>query len=308
MKVNLFSIGAMRAGSITIYHYLNQHPEIFMSPIKEPYYFVAEYHRRKIEAGGIISQSEQTAANRILNSGKYRTSKAYQTLFEGAESYTYIGEGSHYLHHPLTAKLIHEHNPVSKVIISLRNPIDRIYSEYLLYLRDGKIDVSFSEFIKSRIVWNEENNTWQALRLNKGFYSTLVPPWLRYFGKDNVKIFIFEDIVRNPIQFCHQLYSWLGINSSFQATPVHAQRSGKPVSNKLMAVINSDSRIRSFAKTAIPQLLRIKIRDWFYKIFLKKENMDRQTREILETIYREDINQLEHLISRDLSAWKSTCL
>jgi len=307
MKVNLFSIGAMRAASTSIYHYLGQHPEIYMSPVKEPDYFIAEYCRRRLASGKALSKRQHESIERILNSGKYRTAEAYQSLFEGAEDYKYIGEASCYLHHPPTAELIHEYNPHSKIIICLRNPIDRIHSEYMLYVRDSKVDVSFSEFISSRIIWNKDKNVWEpqsANRLNKGFYSKQIAPWLYCFGKENVKIFLFEDIARDPAHICQLLYIWLEVDSAFKPEKVHAQRSGKPISKKLMRVINNNYLIRRYAKPVLPSLLRIKIRDYFYKTFLKKEKMSVHIQDILKIIYFEEINQLEKMVSIDLSKWK----
>ena len=303
MKVNLFSIGAMRAGSTSIYQLLNQHPEIYMSKIKEPYYFYAEYWRNRL--GTPLSKSEKNEAENVINNGKYRTYNSYQTLFTGSEGCRYIGEGSHYLHHPQTARIIRQYNPFSKIIISLRNPIDRVFSEYLLYLRDGKLDISFNEFVRSRIVWNEKKKRWEPIKLNKGFYSALIPPWIENFGKENVKIVLFEDLKNEPIKFSKSLYSWLEIDTSFQPVPVHAQRSGKPIYLNGISVFNGKKYfLKEYVKKFIPTLLRIKIRDSIYKLFLRQQKMDEASKKILKEIYIEDIEKLEQLISTDLSKWK----
>ena len=68
MKVNLFLIGAMRAGSTTLYNYLKQHPEIFMSEVKEPYFFVAEYYRYLLQNQNIVQcyKNEKNSFTNVL--------------------------------------------------------------------------------------------------------------------------------------------------------------------------------------------------------------------------------------------------
>ncbi|WP_339136103.1 MAG: sulfotransferase [Candidatus Electrothrix sp. GW3-4] len=311
MKVNLFSIGAMRAGSTSIYHFLDQHPEIYMSPIKEPYYFHAEFCRRRLVNENDLSTEEYKCLTASINSGKYRTAEAYQSLFNKVEEHQYVGEASHYLHHPATAQLIHEYNPNSKIIICLRNPIERIYSEYMLYVRDSKVSITFDNFISKAIVWNKEKNIWNAApisRLNKGFYSKQIIPWIEFFGVENVKIFLFEDMVGDPAEFCRKLYSWLGVDMAFQPVPIHAQASGKPISSKIMKGLNTDNFVKRNLKRIMPHSTRIKLRYYAYKFFLKREKMSNEVSIILHDIYKDEIDRLEEMISRDLSAWKKTRL
>jgi len=128
-KTNLFLIGAMRAGSTTLYHYLSQHPEIYMSPIKEPCFFIAEYRRRNLSKIGLVDADLQKRIEIINNKGEFRTIEKYQQLFRDIKNEKYAGEASHYMYHPGTANIIYNYNPNSRIIVSLRNPVERIYSE-----------------------------------------------------------------------------------------------------------------------------------------------------------------------------------
>lgn len=307
MKVNLFSIGAMRAGSTSIYHYLDRHPEIFMSPVKEPYFFLAEHCRKLLANEDALSKEHRQRLTNITNSGKYRTAKAYQSLFEGADNFEYIGEASHYLHHPQTAQIIHEYNPDSKIIICLRNPIDRFFSEYMLNVRNSNINISFDEFLSSNVIWNVGTNSWDPApvnRLHKGFYSKQIIPWLKFFGDKNVKIFLFEDFAADQTEFCRKLYTWIGVDGTFQPISIHSQASGKPVSSQFKKILNTDYAVKRFLKKMIHHTVRVKLRQYVYKLTLKRAKMDQKSKDILYDIYEEDINRLEKLISRDLSAWK----
>ena len=115
---------------------------------------------------------------------------------------------------------------------------------------------------------------------------------------------LFEDLVKEPEHALQSVFSWLGVDPTFEPEKIHAQRSGKPVSKKIMRVINNDSLIKRYTKKILPSLLRIKMRDHLYKTILKKEKMDERIRDILKIIYSEEVNQLEKMISMDLSTWK----
>ncbi|WP_430450408.1 sulfotransferase [Rhodophyticola sp.] len=128
----------MRCGSTSLYLLLQQHPEIFMSPIKEPMFWAAENLRRHgRDAGTVLS-------------GKYITQEAYLGLFADAQQESWRGEASHYLYHGDVAGLLHEEVPDARLIVSLRNPSDRIFSEYLLRVRSWGLEGSFEDFLDQK--------------------------------------------------------------------------------------------------------------------------------------------------------------
>ncbi len=110
IQPNLFLIGGMRCGSTTLHLMLGQHPDIYMSPVKEPYFYVAEAMRRNMRA-----QRENPEAKRRLDEyvkrGKHRELHTYAALFEAVSEEKYVGESSHYLYHPEIASVIFEDCP-----------------------------------------------------------------------------------------------------------------------------------------------------------------------------------------------------
>src|SRR3712207_4104321 len=112
---NFLVIGAMKSGTTALYYYLEQHPEIYMSPVKEPNFF-----------------SQENAADTVTHIG------TYEQLFKGASGKKAIGEASHsYLYEPRAAAEIRRYVPKVKLIAILRNPIDRAYSHFLHMVRSG---------------------------------------------------------------------------------------------------------------------------------------------------------------------------
>src|SRR4051794_36389137 len=116
---NFLIIGAAKGGTTSLYHYLRQHPNVFMSPVKEVRYFCCD---------------EFPAWDATI-----RTASAYASLFAGADaSHLAIGEASpQYLNSAVAADRIADELPGVRLIVLLRNPVDRSYSSYLGQLRGG---------------------------------------------------------------------------------------------------------------------------------------------------------------------------
>jgi hypothetical protein len=190
---NLYFIGGMRCGSTTLYLLLLQQPEIFMSPIKEPMFWAAENMRR-----------QGKDANPAY-SGKHITSEAYLALFSEANSIRWRGEGSHYLYHGDVAGLLCDEVPDARIIVSLRNPSDRIFSEYLYWVRSQNFEGTFAQFLaKNGVKWSDEVGIYEApkgSRLPKGLQAEKLAVWLDKFGQDQVYFMFFEDLEKNRLQW-----------------------------------------------------------------------------------------------------------
>ena len=304
-KRNLFSVGAMRAGSTSLYHYLSQHPDIFVPHRKEPGFFLAEEARNRLSIGGLSSE-EQAQCHYVINKGRYHTEETYDSLYIESSSCSYRADCSHYLHTPATAKIIHEYNPEAMILISLRAPVERIYSEYMLYARVGKVSESFPTFINQMLKKDEDGNVVIKTnsRLNKGFYAELIKPWLSYFGENQVKIILFDDLKARPGEVCTDIYTWLGVDNAFKPNFVRAQRGGVPKSNKLMNAMKSTLLVPQRVKNKIPASLRWRIKDLIYSKALEREEMREDINILLKSLYRPYVCDLEALLNTNLTAWK----
>ena len=90
--------------------------------------------------------------NSYVKKGKYRTTDKYISLFDNSRNYKYRGESSHYIYSPDTAIIIKKKSPQSKIIISVRNPIDRMYSEYLYHSRiEGQSKLDFGSYVNDNL-------------------------------------------------------------------------------------------------------------------------------------------------------------
>ena len=145
---NFLVIGAAKAGTTTVYQYLKQHPQVYMSPRKEPHFF----------------------SKNGTKDYPIPTLEDYQALFQEASDEIAIGEAStSYLTHPQTAERIQYHIPHAKLIAILRDPANRTYSLYIMLLMLGKRKLSsythqeildeFYNLVKKDRVCSEEDFT-----------------------------------------------------------------------------------------------------------------------------------------------------
>jgi len=202
---NFLVIGAAKSGTTSFFDYLGQHPDIFISPVKEPNFFAfsgessLDYHISDIPW--------------VL--GSVRNFEDYRGLFSRANSHNAIGEASGtYLFHPRAAERIHRFIPDAKLIAILRNPVDRAYSAWLMHHRRGKEKRPFKEIL----AMNEQpTRYYRGSYLEKGLYCQQLMRYFKYFDRDQIRIFLYDQLCDDPHSLVQETYSFLGVDSGFNA-------------------------------------------------------------------------------------------
>src|SRR5918994_33933 len=186
---NFFIVGAQKAGTTSLYHYLNQHPDVFMSPRKEPFFF-----DRELNAHGEVVKQEFGGPG-DQQAPKYVNIREYEALFAGAKGEKAIGEASPlYIYAPGTAERIKRYVPEAKLIALLRNPADRAYSAFLHAVRIGREPLSdFAQALRE-----EDDRIWynwhyQFHYRNRGLYYAQLKRYFEVFGREKVGIWLYED-------------------------------------------------------------------------------------------------------------------
>jgi len=193
---NFFIVGAAKAGTTSLYYYLKEIPGIYMSPVKEPYYF----------SQGIIPMNSHLRP--------IRDKEVYLNLFEKAKDEKIVGEASAVnLADSQAPKLIHQVSPQARILISLRDPVERIFSHYLMHAQQGNFKQSFHERLQMELE-HPVNKNKSNLRFEFGMYSESVKRYLDVFGSQHVKIIIFEEWINNTKDTVEEILRFLGLNNS----------------------------------------------------------------------------------------------
>jgi len=280
--------GAPKAGTTSLYHYLSEHPEVFMSEPKEVNFF----SREEIEAQGLYYPDF-----------KARTLQEYEALFDRAGSAKAIGEGSvSYLFYPSVPIKIKETIPNVKIIILLRDPVERAYSHYLMDYRLGLVDVPFETIVTGNSDHPKQELYYQQYVL-LGMYYEQVRRYLDVFGSDQVRIYLQDDLKSRPVSVISDLYAFLGVDPSCLPDMGKQHNAFSMPKNRWVRALYSSARTRSFVKGLAPRSLRSRIRSTFFQTE-QKPKMAESCRKYLKELYRDDVDKLEELIGRELSSWR----
>lgn len=266
---NFFIVGAPKAGTTSLYEYLRRTPGVYMSSIKEPRYFTT------------IDPVEVTAMPPVRDKAKYLG------LFQGAQDAVAIGEASvTYLRDPETPRRIHDAVPDARIIVLLRDPVERAFSDYLMHVREGWQTLSFQEALGS------------DLYLEKGFYAQQTRRYLDRFGPERVKIVIFEEFIRDTKGSVSDVLKFLGVNSQPPIRRKEAYNAFAMPRTRWAYHIFGSKWARRTARTLIPAPLRILVKE---RILLKKVSkpvMSQEARIFLEDVYRNDVRKLAEILGR----------
>lgn len=198
-------VGAQKAGTTALYYALSKHPQVFMSAVKEPAYFVAEDALRNAAGPG-------DKASQLVTS-----LEAYEELFAGAGSGDVRGEAStSYLYDPDAAKRIKDQLPDVKLIAILRNPVDRAYSNFLHLVRDGREPIHDFRVALAREEQRRSEGWSLSWRyMDKGYYGTQIERYLALFGCDRLRCYLYEDYNDDPDSTIQDIYRFLGVDDTF---------------------------------------------------------------------------------------------
>lgn len=297
---NFFIVGAAKAGTTSLYHYLRQHPDIFISPIKEPKFFSVTANRFPHCGPGDIDVDNTIIKN--LND--------YLSLFANVSTQKCIGEASaDYLYfHTHVAPAIKAFNPKAKIIIILRNPIDRAFSAYKHLVRDGRGTLQFEDALKKEEEERKKSN-YEFIWFYKdlGFYYSQVKTYIEIFGRERVGIYLFDDLKTKPYKVLSDIFNFLEIENNTDIDFFKPYNTSEIPKLKILHefLINYDHPLKRYMR---PILLRILGKERIESIvnYFKRHNQIKihpDTKSYLINLYRNDILSLQDLLKIDLSGW-----
>lgn len=294
-------VGTAKAGTTSLFHYLKQHSQLCI-PVKETFYFLKEIYRNHQ-----LSYPQQRAVNQLILSEDH-----YDRLYAECEPKITGEIGTGYLYHYETSvpEIKKKLGSEVKILIILRNPIDRTYSSYKHFAKDLHETLSFEESLKAE---NERIKAgWDFMWHHKsvGLYCNQVKAYLTQFK--HVKILFHRDLQHNPMQVLNEVYQFLGIDEDFGVNLDKKHNpSGEPRIPWLQKMITHETPakkvLRPFFRFFYNSEKREKIRKSIKSKNLNSgKPMASKTREYLIDFFRTDIQNLEKLIDKDLSHWYSS--
>ncbi|MFD1020180.1 sulfotransferase domain-containing protein [Thalassobacillus hwangdonensis] len=291
---NLFIVGAAKSATTTIYIHLQKHEDIFFSEVKEPKYLSRPYKEFPMRGpGDDVSEKEEISSKEV-----------YFDLFSNRKE-KYLGEASvDYLYYYHTAKEIHNLNPKAKIIICIRNPVDRAYSAYWHLKNDEREALSFEDALKEEE--NRIKNNYEFIwhYKNAGLYYEQVKAYIETFGKENVHILMQEEISQDIKGSINNILEFLGLGKiTFEIDNIKNNPSGIPKSKIINKFVRNQNQFKNLLKFIVPKSFRQKVKAKILSKNYTKTTMDQKIRSQLTRYYTDDIKELEHLINKDLSKW-----
>lgn len=270
--MDFIGVGAQKSGTSWIYACLYEHPQI-CAPIKELHFFSRERYQNGID--WYLNKFSACSADKLK--GEFSTS---------------------YLYDKQSAGKIHKHFPDVKIIMSLRDPTERAFSQYRNAIKAGEI----SKNTKIEDVFKQDKSI-----IEQGMYYEQVKRYVDMFGKEQVLVLIYEDSKKDPAEFIKSIYTFLDIDESFIPSmlhrPVNIARTPRHVVvdrsmtriAEFLRRIGLDKIVWSIKKSSIPDMVR--------KVNTQESDMtlSSDVKERLTDIFREDTKKLSEFIDRDLS-------
>jgi len=283
MKVGFFIVGAPKAGTTSLFHYLNTHPEIKMSSAKEPNYF---------------SDKELFDQGLYYGTSRIDTLQKYNSLFSGRKKEKLMGESSvSYLYYSEVPKRIKVYNTDSKIIVMLRNPVDRAFSHYLMDYRLGLTSESFESEFNIKI----------GLKFQQYFllgnYSSQVKRYIDVFGRENIHFIWYSDFKKNTTLELEKVFDFLSLNTNYCLDFNKVHNSFFMPKNNIVRKIYSIIWLRKVLVSLIPSTFISLIKS----ILFNKGNKPKISVEVRNSVslyFEKDIEILENLLSVNLERWR----
>lgn len=297
MSAKLFLVGAMKAGTTSLYEYLSTHPNIYMSPIKEPNYFVNELPK-SIDEGDrkkCIKEYLENGLGDFVHFARLQTVHDYKRLFSLAKGEQYLGEASTaYFHAKESPKLIKDSCPDSKIIILLRDPIDRAYSHYKMDKTKGRVRKDFWELVIKEIREWEENNGDRWGYLGMSLYYNNLKRYLGLFSRQQVFISNLNCLINDREVFFDRLSSFLGVKNCFTINSKVKNKSRAP-KWELLNYLLHHSGLKNFIRNRFSGEIINKAKCFFYTNPNSLDLTDRQLSK-LRSFFEEDQKKISNLL------------
>ena len=266
-RPSFFLVGAAKCGTTTLAGWLEAHPDVFLSPVKEPHFFGSDIDPSLFSPAYLAQtpplQEEyfQKRPLKKVHLAFVRDQEKYLQLFADALPHQVLGECSTgYFFSQRAPDEIAAFSPDAKIIIVLRDPVQRAFSHYLMALRYGYVSGTFAdEWERDRRRqpkgWGISENFYEL-----GLYAEALERFLAVFPKKNILVLSLDDLMHQPLKTAHRVFSHLGVSSlpSLPDVPQFAARPPRfPRLNRWLHASGAAQAARRFIPTAVVNALQL---------------------------------------------------
>jgi Sulfotransferase family len=287
---NFLIIGAAKAGTTSLYWYLAEHPAVFMIPEKETNYF----------GYGVDENGRLLYGDPEVHRFPIRTLQDYQRLFDQAGAAKAVGEASPiYLECPQAASRIQATIPTARLIACLRQPVERAYSDYLMELRHRGRTFDAARDLQPGASWARRDSRWMQI----GRYGEQLARYYDAFPREQIHVFLFDDLQRNTLETVRAVYGFLGIDPTFVPDLETPHNTGGLPASRLLERILTSRLVNSGIKPLIPNRAVNWARRFRSRTMRQPPKLPQDLRAQLSGYFREDVLRTSQLIGRNLDHW-----
>lgn len=307
----VFIVGVQKAGTTSLHEWLGLHPDISAAKPKEPGFFYSYKNQ-----GFMKTEFACTPLQEL----PYSTPEEYDKVFNGYSSRTkyLLDSSTPYFQSEHARENIRSQHPDARILICLRDPIDRAYSSFNWSKKMGwESATSFEEAIARETMRKSEGYWFSYEYTGTSMYADKVKAWMREFP--HVKVVFFEEITSNPEKVVKEIYSWLGL---VEETPhTHQMQASNPsgldrsaAARMLRSSLNKPRSRQNSAERLIREALGVNFRQFIKGILIraidkKVEKPDPITSEFrrkLNPLFQQDVAELERVLDVNLSHWRKS--
>lgn len=290
-KIDLMIIGAQKAGTTSLKNYLNEHPDIVGHMQHEFAYFGSEEE---------YQEPWEKVFEKNFSGGKTNASKIVAKHIKIAND-------------ELAVQRLKQHNPDCQLVFIVRNPVERAFSSYTMDVSRFNYSVPFSK-ITEVIRENDQEHKMYRIYISLGMYSENLKMIYRYFPKEQVHVYLFEDLKKRPLKICKDIFKLLKIDESFNPRVNVVHNKTKPVRSEWIGEVlkklrRRDNKLKKIVKSILPYRLFTRIGYTLTELNLKDtgfKGMDADTRQVLEDFFRPYNKELQQLTGLNLSSWEKS--
>jgi len=292
-KIDLFIVGAQKAGTTSLFNYLKEHPLIEGHISQELSYFINDDEYKK-------------GCSFMFKKYYNKYNKNNKSILIAKNAGLYVNETA--------IKRLHNHNKDCKIVYILREPVSRTISSFLMEKNSGWLKNDFKELPNE--IKKHENGKYSLmykLFINQSLYLKHLTTIYKYFNKENVYIYLFDDFKTQPIKIYKDIIKKLNIDIDFTPNFKIIYNQQKSVKSEnfesfLHKFRKENNIIKRLVKKLIPYKIFIKVSNYILKLNRQESTknkflIDSKTVEFLKDFYKKYNDELSQFCGIDLTFW-----